>query len=207
MKRVAWLAASAAFGLLTISVSAQTADFSGRWTSEPQATGPARGRQAGTQRGAPGQRGARGQRGGRGQRGAGQRGRGRRTGDMGSGWGSNLTVTQDEKQLTVEYAFFVRGDLQPPLKFAYSLDGFETKNSVMMGRGIQVQTSKTGWEAEKLVISTLHTFTHPTTGEPMTVEVKQALSLETPESLIVEATRSGVLGGPPSTTRTVYRRN
>jgi arylsulfatase len=126
--------------------------------------------------------------------------------DMGSGWSSNITVTQDATRLTVEYAFFARGDMQPPLKFVYGLDGSETKNSVMMGRGIQVQTSKTRWEGERLIITTVHTFEHPETGQPMTSEVKQVLSLESPASLIVETTRSGVLGGPPSTTRTIYRK-
>ena len=126
---------------------------------------------------------------------------------MGSGWGSNITITQDAGRLTVEYLFFARGDMQPPLKFAYALDGSETKNSVMMGRGIQTQTSKTAWDGDKLVITTAHTFTHPETGQQMTSEVKQKLSLESPNSLIVETTRSGVLGGPPSTTRTVYRKS
>jgi len=76
----------------------------------------------------------------------------------------------------------------------------------MMGRGIQTQTSKTAWDGDKLVITTTHAFTHPETGQQMTSEVKQTLSLESPTSLIVETTRSGVLGGPPSTTRTVYRK-
>jgi hypothetical protein len=126
---------------------------------------------------------------------------------MGSGWGSTITITQDASRLTVEYAFFGRGDMQPPLKFVYALDGSETKNSIMMGRGIQAQTSKTAWEGDKLVITTTHTFAHPETGQAMKIEVKQTLSLESPTSLIVETTRSGVLGGPPSTTRTVYRKS
>jgi hypothetical protein len=125
---------------------------------------------------------------------------------MGSGWGSNITITQDARRLTVEYMFFSRGDMQPPLKFVYALDGSETKNSVMMGRGIQAQTSKGVWDGDKLVITTTHTFTHPETGQAMTSEVKQTLSLESPTSLIVETSRSGVLGGPASTTRTVYRK-
>jgi hypothetical protein len=32
------------------------------------------------------------------------------------------------------------------------------------------------------------------------------LTLASPTSLIIETTRSGVLGGPPATTRTVYRK-
>jgi hypothetical protein len=121
--------------------------------------------------------------------------------------GSTITIAQDLSRLTVEYAFFVGGDMQPPPKFVYALDGSETKNSVMMGRGIQAQTSKTAWEGDKLVITTMHSFANPETGQPLTSEVGQTLALESPTSLLVETTRSGVLGGPPSTTRTVYKKN
>lgn len=129
-----------------------------------------------------------------------------RTGNMGSGWGSNITVTQTAERLTVEYAFFARGDMQPPLRFVFALDGAETKNSVMMGRGIQAQTSKTAWEGNKLVITTTHSFAHPETGQLLTSEVKQTLTLEAPTSLVIETTRSSVLGGPVTTTRTVYKK-
>lgn len=40
----------------------------------------------------------------------------------------------------------------------------------------------------------------------MTSDVRQVLSLEPPTALIVETTRSGVLGGAATTTRTVYRK-
>ena len=82
-------------------------------------------------------------------------------GTMGSGWGSTISVTQDAARLTVEYAFFGRGDMQPPLRFVYALDGTETRNSVMMGRGIQGESSKTAWDGEKLVVTTVHEFADP----------------------------------------------
>ena len=125
---------------------------------------------------------------------------------MGSGWGSPLTIAQDGGRLTVEYAFFGRGDMQPPLKFIYALDGSETRNSVMMGRGVQQQVSRTRWEGDTLLITTIHTFTNPATGKPMTQEVRQKLSLNSPASLVVETTRPGVLGGPSFTTTTVYQK-
>lgn len=130
-----------------------------------------------------------------------------RTGDMGSGWGATLTLTQAAQRLTVEYMFFARGDMQPPLKFVYALDGSETKNSVMMGRGIQVQTSKTVWEGDTLVITTTHSYENPANGQPLKIEVKQRLTLTSPTLLVVETTRSGVLGGPTATTRTIYKKN
>jgi hypothetical protein len=175
----------AAVVVLAAGVPQTRPDFSGKWTSEPEPTATTGRREE-----------ARSER-------AGDRAR---KGDMGSGWSSNITITQDASRLSVEYLFFARGDMQPPLKFVYALDGSETKNSVMMGRGVQVQTSRTAWDRGSLIITTVHTFAHPETGQPMTSEVKQTLSLESLTSLIVETARSAVLGGPASSTRTVYRK-
>lgn len=203
MRRTTIMLSVAVVVIFAVNIMAQTKpDFSGRWTSEvePAATAVGGGGQAGAAPGGGGQRG-----GGAGS-GGGQRGGGR-SGDMGSGWGSHITIAQDASRLTVEYAFFTRGDMQPPLKFVYAFDGSETKNTVMMGRGIQAQTSKTAWDGDKLVITTTHNFDNPASGQPMKIEVKQTLSLESPTSLVVETTRSGVLGGPPSTTRTVYKKS
>jgi hypothetical protein len=194
MRRVQWILAAVvvtSFGTFTAAQSKP--DFSGRWTTDPNpAAAPAAAAPATPARGgAP-------------PAGAGQRGGGR--GDMGSGWGSTITITQDAAKLTVEYAFFGRGDMQPPLKFVYALDGSETRNSVMMGRGIQQSTSKAAWQGETLVVTTIHTFADPDSGKPAAAEVKQVLSLESPASLVVETTRAGVRNGPASTTRTVYRK-
>jgi hypothetical protein len=154
-------------------------DFSGRWTSDPAPqAAPA----------AP------------------ARGRGAARGDMGSGWGPTMTITQDGTSLTVEYAFFSRGDLQPPLRFVYALDGSESRNSVMMGRGIQVQRSRATWDGATLKITTAHALTDPTSGKPVSTDVTQALSLTSPTELVIETTRAGVFGGPTTTTRTVYRK-
>ena len=126
-------------------------------------------------------------------------------GDMGSGWGSTIAITQNT-QLVVEYTFFGRGDMQPPLKFVYALDGSATKNAVMMGRGIEVQVSRTAWDGPALVITTTHALTDPVSGKPLSFDVKRRLTLDSATSLVVEVTRDGVLGGKPSTTRTTYRK-
>lgn len=126
--------------------------------------------------------------------------------DAGSGWGSTITLTQDARQLTVEYAFFTRGDMQPPLKFVYALDGSESRNPVMMGRGLQTERTKSAWDGQTLVITTTHDFKDPATGKAGSIDVVRRLSLESPDSLVVETTRGGALGGPSSTTRVVYRR-
>jgi len=134
---------------------------------------------------------------GRGARGASQ-------GSPGSGWGSDIAIAQDPKNLTVQYVFFGPGDLQPPLKFVYALDGSETKNRVMMGRGIEERVSKTAWDGTKLVITTSFAFPDPVTGRPTTTDIKQVLSLETPTTLLVETTRSAYGGGTATTTKTTY---
>ena len=179
-----------AAGALTAHLGAQgRPSYAGRWTTEPDpATAPAA--SPGGQRGAGG--------------GAGQRGGGR--GDMGSGWGATFTITQTAERLTVEIPYFARGDMQPPLRFAYALDGTETQNSVMMGRGIQRETSKTAWEGDKLVITTIHQIQNPADGKPMTAEVRRTLSLDQAGGLVVDTLRKGILGGPDVTTTTVYRR-
>ena len=125
---------------------------------------------------------------------------------MGSGWGSTITIAQDAKRLSVEYAFFSRYDLQPPLTFTYPLDGSEGRNTVMMGRGEQIESSRAQWNGPTLVITT--TFQSPIVAraKPFTADVTRKLSLESPTTLIVEVTRAGVLGGPASTTRSVYRK-
>lgn len=176
-------------GVIALALSAivagagaqQRPDFSGEWTIKPDdpVAAPAAGR------------------GGRG-------GSGARPGDMGSGWGSPITITQDANRLRVEYAFFTRGDLQPPLRYDFALDGSETTNTIKMGRGMQPQRSRVAWSEGTLVITTLHHFDNPQTGAPGTAEVRQALSLESPGSLLVETTRVGVLGGPTTATKTVY---
>jgi len=184
MMRTAALALGVSLALSTAIVLAQArTDFSGRWTTDPDpAAAPAGARQGGPP----------------------AAGRGR--GDMGSGWGPTITISQGAGSLTVEYAFFARGDMQPPLKFIYALDGSSSKNSVMMGRGLQTQVSTTAWDGAKLVITTVHTFADPGTNKPVTTEVKQTLSLESPTSLVVETIRAGVLGGPATTSRTTYRK-
>lgn len=178
------MAVLAGLALLTPTTpcEAQTRpDFSGRWTTEPAP--------ASTPAATP-------------PRGGGPA----RAGDMGSGWGPTITITQDSARLTVEYAFFARGDMQPPLRFHYALDGTESRNSVMMGRGIQTQVSKTVWDSDRLIITTTHTMMDPATGKPSAVMVTQTLSLEAQASLVVETTRAGVAGAPSTTVRTVYRK-
>ena len=168
--------------VLPLTIAAQqSADFSGRWTLDVPAvaTTPA-------VPGTPATAAA--------------------PGDMGSGWGAALAIAQDSRYLRVEYAVFSRYDLQLPLTFTYPLDGSEGRNAVMMGRGEQVESSRTQWDGQTLVIVTTIRVNDRGAGTPFTAELTRKLWLESPTTLIVEATRSGVLGGPTSTTRSVYRK-
>ena len=154
-------------------------DFSGRWISEPAPVPSAREAAAAGTRAAP-------------------------QVDRGSGWGRSITITQDDRTLTVVWPIFSPYDLQPPLRFVYALDGSESVNTVMMGRGTQRQRSHAAWAGRSLVLTTVHTFTDPASGRPIESEVRQSLTLESPTSLVIETVRGGALGGPSSTTRTVY---
>lgn len=127
-------------------------------------------------------------------------------GDMGSGWGSPLTISQDAKQLKVEYAQFSRYDAMPPLTFTFPLDGSAGRNTWPMGRGDQVEMSTAQWSGQTLIITTTSRVDDRAAGKPLTVQVTRKLSLESPTSLVVEVTRGGVLGGASTTTKSVYRK-
>jgi hypothetical protein len=128
------------------------------------------------------------------------------TGNMGSGWAPEITLAQTATVLIVECAYFHPRDAQPAFRLSYSLSGSESRNTVNLGRGPQLQVSRAAWQAGSLLITTTHAFVSPRDGRAMTSETRQVLSLEAPDTLVIETFRSGVLGGKASTTRTTYRR-
>jgi len=125
---------------------------------------------------------------------------------MGSGWGQTITIAQTPDRLTVAYPFYSPYDLQPPLEFVFALDGSETKNSVSMGRGTQVETARAAWRGDQLVITTTYTFPDPATDQPTTGTVTRTLSLASPTTILIEMAIEGVLGAPASSSRTLYRK-
>jgi len=129
-----------------------------------------------------------------------------RRGDMGSGWGASLTLTQRADSLIVEYDFFSAYDLQPRVRLAYALDGSESRNGVMIGHAESAQWARLTWQGNTLVITTMSPGPKGADGRAVTAEVRHALTLDSPGSLGVDVTRVGVLGGPTTTTRTVYNR-
>ena len=108
-----------------------------------------------------------------------------RVGTMGSGWGSPLILRQQANQLVVEYAFFGTYDLQPRLNFTFTLDGSESRNAVMIGHTESVQRSQAAWRGDTLVITTRY----PVPAGATDVIMRQAISLASPTSLVIEASR------------------
>ncbi len=127
-----------------------------------------------------------------------------RRGEMGSGWGSPVSITHDGDRLTVEYVFFAEYDLQPPIRFSYALDGSESRNSVMIGHTATEQRSRVVWAGDTLVITTRVPGPAGADGRATTTEVRQALALESPTVLRVVTTRRDVLGGATATSHTIY---
>lgn len=125
-----------------------------------------------------------------------------RTGDMGSGWGAPITIRQTNDSLFVEYAQFSAYDLQPRQRYAFALDGSETRNRVIVGHAESVQRARAVWRAGELVITTRHA-TPPEISRAPT-EVQQVLSLDTAGQLVVATTRPGFRGA--NVVRTTYSR-
>jgi hypothetical protein len=118
-----------------------------------------------------------------------------RVGTMGSGWGSPLTLRQQANQLVVDYAFFGTYDLQPRVSFTFRLDGSESRNSVTIGHSESLLRSRATWHGDTLVIVS----EYPAPAGVRDAVVRQALSLASPTSLVVESTHGGA-----ASTRTVY---
>jgi hypothetical protein len=177
----ACIVASVATGHVSSATAQGRPDFSGRWTSGPPPAAPSA-RDAAADRATSDPPPA----------------------EFGSGWGRIITITQTERTITIEWPVFSTYDMQPPLRFVYALDGSESVNTLMMGRGMQRQRARTRWAGDSLVITTTHAFTDPATGRDVPIEIGQTLVLESPTSLVVRTTRPGASGAAPATTRMIY---
>jgi arylsulfatase len=129
---------------------------------------------------------------------------------LGSGWGDRISIAHNANQLEVARVFFVPREIQPLVKYRFALDGSVTENAVTMGRTGPAPTSTTRWDGNRLVITTFYKYQNPENGSWLTSEVTQTMWLQPATrspwepTLVVETTRGGALGGPPSTNRTVY---
>ena len=113
-----------------------------------------------------------------------------RRGDAGTGWGTPLTITQTAESLVVSYVHFAAYDLQPPLRFAYALDGSTTTLDVMIGHSATRQASRAAWYGDTLVIVTRQAAPAAVGGD--SVEVRRALRIEAPDRLVLEVVRADV---------------
>ena len=131
---------------------------------------------------------------------------------LGSGWGDKISILHKKDYLEIERVFFLPREIQPLVKYRYALDGTMTENAVNMGRTGLVPTSKTAWEGNRLVITTIYPYQNPENGKWMENKVTQTMWLQpatgTPWEpvLVVETTRGAALNGKSSTNRTVYTR-
>ena len=66
---------------------------------------------------------------------------------------------------------------------------------------------RASWDGQVLRVVTRYPGIDPSNGKPFTTEVTTLVSLRSPTELLVESTRAGVLGGQPTSGRTVYRKN
>jgi hypothetical protein len=133
-----------------------------------------------------------------------------RVGDMGSGWGSPLTITQRADSVIVAYPFFGTYDLQPPIRLAFAMDGKMVVNRVMLGHAESKQIAVVEWVDSTLSIRTtvspppevaLGVSVH---GETAGALVVQQLTLTSPTTLRIETFRSPVPGAQPSRIFTTY---
>lgn len=96
--------------------------------------------------------------------------------------------------------------MQPPFTFTYPLNGHTARHTVNMGRGPQQQLTKAVRVRETILIATQY-LPNPADGLPLIAGMTQVLSLESPETLVIETTRSVAdRRGSSSITRTVYQK-
>ena len=117
-----------------------------------------------------------------------------------------------EDQLAVERVVFVPREVQPLVRYRFTLDGSSTDNAVTLDRTGPTPTSTTARDGNRLVITTYYPFQDPEDERWLKNKVTQTMWLQpakgTPwePSLVVETNRGSALNGPPSTNRTLYNR-
>lgn len=137
---------------------------------------------------------------------------------LGSGFGDRISILHRAERLEVERVMFVPREIQPLVRYRFALDGSETENAVTMGRTGPPPVSTTAWDGDRLVITTRYPFENPdaeaTDADAPWLEsvLTQTFWLQPASgppfepSLVIETVRGKALGGPASTTRSVYTR-
>ena len=118
-----------------------------------------------------------------------------RVGDMGNLWGSPLTITQRADSVIFEFPFFGTYDLQPPIRYAFALNGSTSTNTIILSHGSVNTTGTAQITGHPETLSV--TMRYPTpAGVPGNgyVEVTRIFSRSSPTTLNLE-TRFGATGG------------
>lgn len=129
---------------------------------------------------------------------------------LGSGWGDKISILHRPDKIEIERVVFVPREVQPLVTYRFALDGSSTENYMNMGRTNKPAISRTKWEENRLVITTLYTYQDPVNKKWLDCKMIQTLWLEAATNmpweprLIVETCRVGVSGGLTSTNRTIY---
>ncbi len=131
-----------------------------------------------------------------------------RSGAMGSGWGAaSIRLEQSGNRLSLEYVQFSAYDLQPPLVFTWTLDGAESRNTMMIGHAATIEVTRADWRGDTLILSTQSPGPDLGDGRSLSAEVRRSLHLVGTDTLVVETTRLGLRPGDPTrTSRSMYVR-
>jgi hypothetical protein len=137
-----------------------------------------------------------------------------RVGDMGSGWGSPLRITQRPDSFIVEYVFFAAYDLQPPVRLAFSMaGGLPSPNRVMIGHATSERMGMLRWADDFTTLMVVEIFETPrgvapvgTDGPSFPTTVTHELAIVSPTTLEIRSTRRTGSRGNPATVTTTYTR-
>jgi hypothetical protein len=129
-----------------------------------------------------------------------------RIGDMGTGWGNPLTMTQQADRFIVSYTYFSAYDLMAPLRFEFALDGRETRQEVVIGPGVTRLQSRAEWRGDSLVLLTRQPVPPEVAPAGVLAEVSRTLVLQAPDTLRMIITRAGIGGAPTNRLNTLFAR-
>lgn len=129
---------------------------------------------------------------------------------LGSGWGDKISIMHTADYIDVERVVFTARESQPLIHYRYGLNGSKSENNINVGRSLKPNVSSTVKMDNRYIITTLIPYQNPRNGVWGKYQLIRTIWLQEPvnppwePTLVVETYREGVLGGLPSTNRTVY---
>jgi hypothetical protein len=113
-----------------------------------------------------------------------------RRGDMGSGLGTPLTITQATDQVKLSYEFFTSYDLQPRVKLEYAI-GRDSRNTVNFGSATAEVRSRAEWLGDTLEVASKFPAPPGVTAHPAQPDLVQRFWLDAQGRLVIDARRPG----------------